>query len=116
SFYCVDVKEEEYQEAFREHLHLDEEFLILKYDVLEKACGGSLYLDQFSELPLQFMYNISQSFVKGSEQLYRHNVTKRPRLLLTVNLDSYQKIFCTPVWNKILQLINPLAVMLPPLR
>jgi DNA-binding NtrC family response regulator len=116
SFYCVDVKEEEYKEVFREHLHLEEDFLILKYDALEEARGGSLYLDQFSELPIQFMYNIIQSFVKGSEQLYRHNAAEKPRLLITMNLQAYQNIFYTSIWNKILRLINPIAVMVPPLR
>jgi DNA-binding NtrC family response regulator len=116
SFYCVDVKEEEYKQVFREHLHLEEDFLILKYDALEEACGGSLYLDQFSELPIQFMYNIIQSFVKGSEQLYRHNDTEKPRLLITMNQQAYQNIIYTTIWNKILRLINPIALMLPPLR
>jgi DNA-binding NtrC family response regulator len=116
SFYCVDVKEEEYREAFREQLQFDEEHLILKYNALEKACGGIIYLDQFSELSSQLMHKITHSFVKGSEQLYRHNVRDKPRLLLTMNLESCRDLFHTPVWDKILQLLNPIVVMLPPLR
>jgi DNA-binding NtrC family response regulator len=116
SFYCVDVKEEEYKEAFREHLQLDEEYLILKYNALEEACGGSLYLDQFSELPPEFMVNIIQSFVKGCQQLYRHNVTDKPRLLITMNTEPWQHMLHTLAWDNILQLIDPVAVMLPPLR
>src|SRR5690606_23302927 len=73
SFYCVDVHEDEYKEAFREQLLLKEEHFILKYNALEEASGGILYLDQFSELPPAFMLKIIQSYIKGCEQLFRHN-------------------------------------------
>jgi len=41
-FYCVDLKKEEYQKAFREQLVLDEDHLMLKYDLIEKTSNGTL--------------------------------------------------------------------------
>lgn len=116
SFYCVDVHEDEYKEVFREQLQLKEEHFILKYHALEKASGGILYLDQFSELPPQFMLNIIKSYVKGCEQLFRHDVKSKPRLIISMNQESYQRVMHQQVWKQILDLLNPVVVMLPPLR
>lgn len=116
SFYCVDVHDEEYKEAFREQLHLEEEHFILKYNAIEKACDGILYLDQFSELSPRLMQRIINSFIKGSKQLYRHNEKSKPRLIISMNQESYQKVFRKPVWNTILDMLNPVVIMVPPLR
>lgn len=116
SFYCVDVHEDEYKEAFREQLLLKEEHFILKYNALEKATNGILYLDQFSELPPQFMHNIIHSYIKGCEQLFRNDAKSRPRLIISMNQESYHSVSELPVWQKILNLLNPVLIMLPPLR
>ncbi|MEX0609995.1 MAG: sigma 54-interacting transcriptional regulator [Balneolaceae bacterium] len=116
SFYCVDVNEDEYKEAFREQLHLEEEHFILKYNAIEKACDGILYLDQFSELPPQLMLSIIHSYIKGSEQLYRHNQEIKPRLIISMNHESYHKVLSQPVWKTVLDLIDPVVIMVPPLR
>ena len=116
SFYCVDVREEEYKEAFREQLLLKEEHFILKYNALEKASGGILYLDQFSELPPQFMLNIINSYVKGCKQLFRHDVKSKPRLIISMNQESYHGVIHLPIWKQILNLLGPVVIMLPPLR
>lgn len=116
SFYCVDVHDEEYKEAFREQLHLEEEHFILKYNAIEKACDGILYLDQFSELSPRLMQRIINSFIKGSQQLYRHNEKSKPRLIISMNQESYQKVFRKPVWNTILDTLSPVVIMVPPLR
>ncbi|MEX0721764.1 MAG: sigma 54-interacting transcriptional regulator [Balneolaceae bacterium] len=116
TFYCVDVDEEEYKEAFREQLHLEEEHFILKYNAIEKACDGILYLDQFSELPPQLMLSIINSYIKGSEQLYRYNQENKPRLVISMNQESYQKVLHKSVWKSLLQKLDPVVVMVPPLR
>ncbi|HEX6983558.1 MAG TPA: sigma 54-interacting transcriptional regulator [Balneolaceae bacterium] len=116
SFYCVDVDEERYKDAFWGHLQFEEEHITLKYDAIEKASGGILYLDQFSELPPAFMLNILKSFLKGSKQLFRYDTTHIPRLVISFNQESFNKIFDTPLWDKILDLLDPMVVMLPPLR
>lgn len=116
SFYCVDINEKEYKEAFWEHLHFDEEHITLKYDAIEKASGGILYLDQFSELSAQFMLNIINSFVKSSDQLFRYDISSRPRLIISMNQESYQNVSHTAEWATILNKIDPVELMLPPLR
>ncbi|MEX1061989.1 MAG: sigma 54-interacting transcriptional regulator [Balneolaceae bacterium] len=116
SFYCVDIDEAEYKEAFWERLQFEEQHFILKYDAIEKASGGILYLDQFSELPLPFMLNIIDSYIKGCNQLFRYNTSARPRLVISINHESYNSLLNTPVWETMLQKLDPVAVMIPPLR
>lgn len=116
TFYCVDLNDDEYKEAFREKLLLSEDHFILKYDVIEKACNGILYLDQFSELSDEFMLNMVRSFTKGSQQLYHHNKKAKPRLIISVNMESYANIINSPHWQTILQLLDPYTIMIPPLR
>lgn len=116
TFYCVDINELEYKDAFWGHLTFDENRLSLKYDALEKASGGVLYLDQFSELSLSMMLNIIESYQKGVKQLFRFDTSSKPRLILSLNLESYYDILNTTVWKKLLIHLDPVVIMLPPLR
>lgn len=116
SFYCVDVDESLYKDAFWGHLEFDRDQVVLKYDAIEKASGGVLYLDQFSELPPHYMLKIVESFQKGTEQLFRYNRKDTPRLIISLNQESYQDIMKTGIWKQILDRLNPVTVMLPPLR
>lgn len=116
SFYCVDVNEDEYKDAFWGHLKFEDDHLTLRYDALEKAYGGTLYLDQFSELSPLYMLKIIDSFRKGTRNLFRHNKTAIPRLIISFNQESYQTILKTPIWDALLEQINPMVMMLPPLR
>ena len=116
SFYCLDLTNDEYEEAFREQLHLSENHFVLKYNVIEKASRGILFMDQFSELPPDIMLNIIQSFKKGSEQLFRYSKTAKPRLILSVNMESYAKLIDMPNWQTILHILDPYTIMVPPLR
>jgi len=115
-FYCVDVDEENCKDAFMGQIQFENEYVTLKYDVLEKASGGTLFLNQFSELPLSFMINIIDSFNKGCEQLFRYDIASRPRLILSMNLESYSRLAVTPMWEKLLERTNPVSIMVPPLR
>lgn len=116
SFYCVDVNEDAYKEAFLEHLQFEENHIVLKYDAIEKAREGILYLDQFSELSPYFMLNIIHSFVHCSKHHFKYDKTSKPRLIISMNQESYQEIHNTTTWKSVLQLIDPIAIMLPPLR
>jgi DNA-binding NtrC family response regulator len=116
TYYCVDVNEEEIKEAFWERIEFDDDHIVLKYDVLEKATGGILYLDQFSELPPKMMLEMIQSLNKGIKQIFRYDRTSRPRLIISLNQESFQKIMHTPIWDTILQELDPFVIMLPPLR
>lgn len=115
-FYCLDLTNEEYEEAFRAQLHISEDHFILGYNVIEKASRGVLYLDQFSELPPELMFNVIQAFQKGSQQLFRYNQAARPRLILSVNMESYAKLINIPKWESILRTLDPHTIMIPPLR
>ena len=116
SFYCVDLNEEEYQHAFREQLQIQDEHFILKYEIVEKASPGLLYLDQFSELSADLMINIVRSYLHGCEQLFRYSEKAKPRLVLSVNMEAYPSLIHKPEWHEILQLLDPCALMIPPLR
>lgn len=116
SFYCLDMDEERYKDAFWGHLQFEDENLTLKYDALEKASGGILYLDQFSELPPSLMLNIIESYLKGTKQLFRYDKTHKPRLVISFNQHSFHKILDTSLWEQLLNLLDPVVVMLPPLR
>lgn len=116
TFYCVDIDEEKYKDAFWGHLQFEEEHLMLRYDALEKANGGTLYLDQFSELTPEFMVKIVTSFIKGTTQLYRFDKTNKPRLIISMSQELYQNILNTQTWDIILAELNPFLIMLPPLR
>jgi DNA-binding NtrC family response regulator len=116
TYYCVDVDEEDVKEAFWERIEFDEDHIVLKYDVIEKSSGGILYLDQFSELPLSMMLNMVKSFNKSINQIYRYDRANRPRLLISLNQESYRKIMYTPEWDTILLELDPVVIMLPPLR
>lgn len=116
TFYCVDINDEEYKEAFREQLILSEGHFVLKYDVIEKASNGILFMDQFSELSEDLMLNIVRSFIKGSRQLYQYNTDAKPRLILSLNMESYTNIINLPGWQKVLELLDPYTIMIPPLR
>src|SRR5690625_84073 len=50
TFYCLDIDEDEYKDAFWGHLQFEGKHLSIKYNLLEKTVDGTLYLDQFSEL------------------------------------------------------------------
>lgn len=115
-FYCLDLTEERYEEAFREQLHLNDNHFILKYEVIEKATKGILYLDQFSELPPDLMLNVIKSYLNSSNQLYRFSSDARPRLILSVNMESYSELLNLSVWQTILHLLDPYTIIVPPLR
>jgi len=116
SFYCLDIDDSTYQEAFWGHLEFSDEHLILRYDAIEKASYGTLYLDQFSDIPHSYMSKIIDSFVKGSQNLFRYDERGIPRLILSFNQELYQELTHSPVWSYLLKEINPVVVMLPPLR
>lgn len=116
SFYCVDVGENEYKNAFWGHLNFKGDHLKLEYRALEKASNGILFLDQFSELPPHLMNSIIESYIKGCDHLFRYNTQARPRLILSLNKESYQQILNSSVWEKILNQLDPVEIMMPPLR
>lgn len=116
TFYCLDINEEEYKNAFWGHLQFEDNHLSLKYDLLEKTAGGVLYLDQFSELSPAWMLDILVSYHKGCDQLFRYNKQAKPRLILSFNQEFYHEILHHPVWEKLLSELNPAVMMLPPLR
>jgi DNA-binding NtrC family response regulator len=116
SFYCVNTNEDEFKEAFWEQVHIENEHLLLKYDLLEKASNGILYLNKFSELTTAFMLNIIESYIYGCHQLFRYNVAASPRLIISISQDSYLQLMKTEVWEKLLMLLNPVSIILPPLR
>lgn len=116
SFYCIDINEADFKEAFWEHIHLESEHIRLKYDVLEKAGNGILYLDQFSELSGAFMLNVIQSYLRGCEQLFKYNPVISPRLIISISQEAYQRLSNSEVWMQILRLLNPISIMIPPLR
>ncbi|MCC5941158.1 MAG: sigma 54-interacting transcriptional regulator [Balneolaceae bacterium] len=116
TFYCIDVTEAKFKEAFWEHIHFENEHLQIKYEALEKAGGGILYLDQFSELSGEYMLNIVNSYIRGCNQLFKYNISMFPRLILSISQDSFQKLAKTKVWGELLKILNPISIMLPPLR
>lgn len=116
SFYCINTNDEEFKDAFWEQVRVENEHLILKYDVLEKASNGILYLNKFSELTTAFKLNIIESYLHGCNQLFRYNLATSPRLIISLSQDSFQQFIKTEGWNKLLLLLNPISIMLPPLR
>ncbi len=116
TFYCIDINEAKYKEAFWEHIHFENEHLQLKFEALEKAGGGILYLDQFSELSSEYMVNIVNSYIRGCNQLFKYNTAMFPRLILSISQDAFQNLAKTDVWDRLLKLLNPISIMLPPLR
>ncbi|MFU8861725.1 MAG: sigma 54-interacting transcriptional regulator [Cyclonatronaceae bacterium] len=116
SFYCINTNEDEFKEAFWEQVYVENDHLLLKYDVLEKASNGILYLNKFSEMSAAFMLNIIDSYIHGCNQLFRYNQTLSPRLIISISQDSFQEFMKTDVWKKILALLNPVSIMIPPLR
>lgn len=116
SYYCMNANEDEFKEAFWEQVQVENEHLVLRYDVLEKASNGILYLNKFSELTNAFKQNIIESYIHGCKQLFRYNVAASPRLIISLSQDSFQQFMKTEVWGKLLMLLNPVSIMLPPLR
>lgn len=116
SFYCMNTNEDEFKEAFWEQVRVENGHLLLKYDVLEKASDGILYLNKFSELTTDFKMNIIESYIHGCNQLFRYNFATAPRLIISISQDSYREFIKTEAWNKLLLLLDPVSIMLPPLR
>lgn len=116
SFYCVDINEDDYKDTFWGHLNFVENQLTLKYEALEQTHGGFLYLDQFSELSHKYMVDILESIDKGINQLYRLDNTSKPRLILSFNQESYRDLINSSVWKILLAQLDPVVIMLPPLR
>jgi len=115
SFYCM-ANEDEFKEAFWEQVRVENDHLTLKFDLLEKASNGILYLNKFSELTTDFKLELIESYIHGCNQLYRYNLSASPRLIISINQNSWQGFIQTEEWNKILSLLNPVSLMLPPLR
>ncbi len=116
SYYCMNTNEDEFKEAFWEQVRVENEHLTLRFDVLEKASNGILYLNKFSELSTAFKLNIIDSYIHGCNQLFRYNFATSPRLIISISQDTYQQFMKTEVWSKLLKLLNPVSIMLPPLR
>lgn len=116
SFYCMDVDENEYRDAFWEKLKFERNHIRLEYDVVEKAAGGILYLDKFSSLPHKIMVDIIESYIDSCNQLYRHISSERPRLIISLHQESFHQILVSSFWEKLLAEVNPIAIMVPPLR
>jgi len=116
SYYCVDISENDYKDAFWGHLNFEDNQLTLRYEALEQTGGGTLYLDQFSELSQHYMINILTSIEKGIKQLYRLDNTRKPRVILSFNQESYRDLINSSVWATLLANLDPVVVMLPPLR
>lgn len=116
SFYCIDINEKEYKDAFWGHLQFEENQIKLKYEALEEAEGGTLYLDQYSELSFVQMLNLLNSYLKGCNQLFRYDKKSKPRLIISMNQESYGGILHQPIWDKLLNHLDPVVIMLPPLR
>lgn len=113
-FYCLDMEESGGSAMNPVTLYEEEE--TFRGGVLEKAEGGVLYLDQFSELGEEQMQRVIDSYMEGSCRLFRHNLARSPRLILSMNHDSFHRMLHTQVWYRILQQLDPVAIMLPPLR
>lgn len=116
TFCCLDMDETTYRNAFRERLHVEDEQIVLKYDAIEKAERGILYLDHFSELSMEFMLDIIRSYIKSSNQLFRYDKASRPRLIVSMTQEKYRKISGTEMWKNLLHQIDSVAIVLPPLR
>ena len=116
SYYCINTNENDYKEAFWEQVHVENEHFLLKYDVLEKASNGILYLNKFSELSNDFKLKIIDSYIHGCTQLFKYNLAASPRLIISISQDSYQQFLKTESWNRLLFLLNPVSIILPPLR
>lgn len=116
SFYCMNTNENEFKEAFWEQVHVENEHLTLRFDVLEKASNGILYLNKFSELSTALKLNVIESYVHGCNQLFRYNFAVSPRLIISISQDSFQQFIQTEAWCRLLSLLNPVSIMLPPLR
>jgi len=115
-FYCVDLNENDYKEAFWGSLQYEEEHLVLRYPALEEAYGGILYLDQFSVLPFNYMEKIVDSYLKGCYQLSRLNESGSPRLIVSINQKSFKDLQESTTWSYLLDKLDPVLIMLPPLR
>ncbi len=116
TFHCIDMNEAEFKEAFWEQIEFEEEHLKLRYDVLEKASNGILFLDQFSELSATFMLNIIDSYIQGCQQLFRYSHAASPRLIISISQNAFQRLHQTEVWNQLLTSLDPLSLTVPPLR
>ena len=116
SFYCMNTNEDEVREAFWEHVHVENEHLLLKFDILEKTSHGILYLNNYSDLTNDFKLSIIDSYMHGCRQLFRYNIAASPRLIISISQDSFQHVMYTEAWNKMLTLLDPISIMLPPLR
>ncbi|MEX0594123.1 MAG: sigma 54-interacting transcriptional regulator [Balneolaceae bacterium] len=116
SFYCVDINEATFREAFWEHIYFEGEHIHLRYDVLEKASGGSLFLDQFSELSPQFMVNMLNSYSRGVQHLFRYNPDSSPRVILSISQVAFRNLSRSELWTSLLDSLDPVCIMLPPLR
>ncbi len=116
SFYCIDVNDNEFKEAFWEHIYFQDEHVHLKYSLLEKASNGTIYLDQFSELTDEYILNVVESYVRGCNQTFRYNPTSSPRLILSITQESYRRLNNTKVWERLLRDLNPISIAIPPLR
>lgn len=116
SFYCMNTDENEFKEAFWEQVRIENEHLTLRFDVLEKASNGILYLNKFSELTTAFKLNVIESYIHGCNQLFRYNFAVSPRLIISISQDSFQHFIETEAWGRLLSLLNPVSIMLPPLR
>ncbi|MCH8496459.1 MAG: sigma 54-interacting transcriptional regulator [Balneolales bacterium] len=116
SFYCINTNEEEFKDAFWEQLRVENEHVLLRYDLLEKTSNGILYLNKFSELTTSLMLNIIDSYIHGCNQLFRYNLSTSPRLIISISQDTYQHFMKTEAWDKLLTELNPISIMVPPLR
>lgn len=116
TFCCIGIDEEKYKEAFWGHLEFEQGRLMLRYDLLEKTERGTLFLDHFSEIPLELMDEVIISHFKGCNQLFRYSIESRPRLILSVSQKWYHDILMTKLGENLLALLNPFVLIYPPLR
>jgi DNA-binding NtrC family response regulator len=62
------------------------------------------------------MIDLVDSYLNSCKQLYRYVTTAQPRLIISFSQESYHEILNTEVWNELLEKLDPIAIMVPPLR
>ncbi len=118
-FFCPAIRKIRFQEAFHGRLKIDSSQIKIKHPAIEKAKGGILFLNNFSDLPLEDQIHITEVISgtqKNQASLAVSDKKQKIRVIISIERKAFQRISNQKFWRYIMKHLNPISIWLPPLR
>ena len=119
AFFCSAVDESNFKRAFQGQLTFSNDTFEIEHPAVEKARGGLLYLDRFTDLSVENQVHLAE-IISGAQHnldLYQGaDPVPDLRVVLSVDKKAFRRMLQQDYWHYIMEHLNPISIWLPPLR